>query len=82
MSTRCRIALLLGRASTGRVSTSWPVAGPLEGAPVGYGLAFLAGAAAVVTLWFVTRDRHRGWVLAMIALVAFVAFWGLLLERA
>ena len=56
------------------------VAGPLDVAPVGYGLAFLAGAAAVATLWFVTRDRHKGRALAVIALVAFVTFWGLLLN--
>ncbi len=56
------------------------VAGPLDVARVNYGLAFLTGAAAFVTLWFVTRDRHMGRALALIALVAFVAFWGLLLS--
>lgn len=55
------------------------VAGPLDVAPVGYGLAFLAGAAAVVTLWLVIRERRRGRALTAIALVVFVAFWGLLL---
>ena len=55
------------------------VAGPLDVAPVGYGLAFLTGAAAIATLWFVTRDRRRGRALTVVALVIFVAFWGLLL---
>jgi hypothetical protein len=63
------------RECYGRLS----VAGPLDVARVRYGLAFVAGAAAVATLWFVTRHLHRGRALTVIALVVFVTFWGLLL---